>query len=164
MATPLSDSELDRLDDLLGRLPSDRAMNLEQVDGFAALVCTPDTVFPSEYLPVIGDGKLNRAGTLTGEEAQELIRLLLQHWDSVSGHLQSGNIYTPLLFQDETGTSLANDWAEGFTRGMQVRPELWATLLADDENAGALVPIFALAHEHDPPRSCDPILSQSRTR
>jgi uncharacterized protein len=37
------------------RLSSDkRAMNLEQIDGFlAALVCGPDDILQSEYLPEI---------------------------------------------------------------------------------------------------------------
>ena len=33
---------------------------------------------------------------------------------------------------------------------MELRREDWGPLLDDDENSGALVPIFALAHEHDP--------------
>jgi yecA family protein len=41
----LSDSELDRLSDVLERFGSKRAMNIEQLDGFlAALVCSHDEV------------------------------------------------------------------------------------------------------------------------
>jgi uncharacterized protein len=38
----------------------------------------------------------------------------------------------------------------GFMRGMGLRRRKWASLLDDEENAGPLVPIFALAHECDP--------------
>jgi hypothetical protein len=38
----------------------------------------------------------------------------------------------------------------GFTRGMKLRREEWADLFEDEEHAGLLVPILALAHEHDP--------------
>ena len=33
---------------------------------------------------------------------------------------------------------------------MGLRKQLWTTLVDDDENGGSVVPIFALAYEHDP--------------
>jgi len=52
---PLTDAEYDRLGSMLAR--SERAMNLEMVDGFfAALICGPETVPPSEYLRLIWGG------------------------------------------------------------------------------------------------------------
>ena len=33
---------------------------------------------------------------------------------------------------------------------MELRRVDWGPLLQDEENGGSLVPIFALAHEHDP--------------
>jgi hypothetical protein len=51
---PLTDAELERLSATLARFGDKRSMNLEQLDGFiAALVCGPDIVLPSEYLPEI---------------------------------------------------------------------------------------------------------------
>jgi uncharacterized protein len=51
---PLTDAETERLSAVLERLGDKRSMNLEQLDGFlAALVCCPDNVPPSEYLPEI---------------------------------------------------------------------------------------------------------------
>jgi Uncharacterised protein family (UPF0149) len=48
---PLTDAELDKLADVLKRFGDKRAMNLEMLDGFfAALICGPDDVPPSEYL------------------------------------------------------------------------------------------------------------------
>jgi len=45
---PLTDTEYDRLADALNRFHGDRAMNLEQLDGFfAALICGPEAVHPS---------------------------------------------------------------------------------------------------------------------
>ena len=56
---PLTDTELDRLDEALKRFGDKRAMNLEEVDGFfAALICCPDNVPPSEYLPEIWGGDM----------------------------------------------------------------------------------------------------------
>ena len=51
---PLTDAELDRLSATLARFGNDRAMNVEELDGFlAALVCGPDLVLPSEFLSEI---------------------------------------------------------------------------------------------------------------
>jgi Uncharacterised protein family (UPF0149) len=51
---PLTDAEFDRLSALLERFGNQRTMNVEELDGFlAALICSPDSVLPSEYLPEI---------------------------------------------------------------------------------------------------------------
>jgi uncharacterized protein len=51
---PLTDAELERLNQVLGRFENKHPMNLEQLDGFfAALIRGPVNVPPSEYLPVI---------------------------------------------------------------------------------------------------------------
>src|SRR2546421_3769271 len=45
---------LERLSAILERFGGKRSMNLEKLDGFiAALVCGPDIILPSEYLPEI---------------------------------------------------------------------------------------------------------------
>ena len=64
--------------------------------------------------------------------------------------MASDEVYVPLLLEDENGISPANDWANGFLRGMELRKAEWAALLDDEDHGGWLVPIFALAHEHDP--------------
>ena len=55
-----------------------------------------------------------------------------------------------LLLNDESGVACANDWANGFLRGMEMRRHGWADLMDDEEQGGSLVPILALAHEHHP--------------
>ena len=80
----------------------------------------------------------------------EFISVVTRHWNFISDTLRSGEVFVPLLLEDEHGVSHANDWASGFMRGMELRREDWAPLLDDEENGGLLVPIFALAHEHDP--------------
>jgi uncharacterized protein len=58
-AQPLTDIELGKLADVLGRFGDKRAMNLEMLDGFfAALICGPETVLPSDYLPQIWGGHM----------------------------------------------------------------------------------------------------------
>lgn len=58
-AQPLTDAEFDRLSSILERLSDNHSMNIEQLDGFlAALICGPEIVRPSEYLPVIWGGDM----------------------------------------------------------------------------------------------------------
>jgi uncharacterized protein len=149
---PLSDAELDRLSDLLSRFGAKGAMNLEQLDGFfAALIAGPDDVLPSEYLPEIwGDAMVNEDTFRAQAILQDFLSLVTRHWNAVSKTLRSGNVYTPLLLEDEHGVAHGNDWVNGFLGGMELRREDWNPLIDDEDNGGSLVPIFALAHEHDP--------------
>ena len=148
---PLTEEEYERVALMLGR--SERAMNLEMVDGFfAALICGPDMVRASEYLRVIwgGDRIGGEKGWRDEGEMQEFFDLIMRHWNSIAGPLSSGDVFVPFLLEDDDGVARANDWAEGFARGMRLRTEGWTRLFDDEKHAGLLVPILALAHERDP--------------
>jgi uncharacterized protein len=149
---PLSDPEFERLHDILARFGAKRAMNLEEIDGFlAALLCGPHDVPQSEYLSEIwGDNMVNEAAFEAQPNLQDFARLIIRHRDAIAHTLSSGDVFTPLLLEDDQGVARGNDWANAFLRGMELCKEEWAPLLDDDENGGALVPIFALAREHDP--------------
>jgi uncharacterized protein len=151
-AQPLTDVELDKLADVLKRFGDKRAMNLEVMDGFfAALICGPETVPPSEYLPQVwGDQIVNEPEFATKPMLQEFLSLVTRHWNATCEILLSGDIFLPLLLNDQNGVARGNDWANGFLRGMEMRRESWSVLMDDEENGGALVPILALAHEHHP--------------
>lgn len=54
MSGPLSETELDQLSDFLSGIKNPDALTLEGMDGlFSALIAGPQTVLPSEYLPLI---------------------------------------------------------------------------------------------------------------
>jgi uncharacterized protein len=142
----LATEDLERVAELLGR--SKEAMNLEMLDGFfAALICGPDIIPPSEYLPEVWGSE--QGGWQDEHELEEFFTLLARHWNAIASAINSGEPHLPLLLEDAHGLASGNDWATGFTRGMRMRREKWAALLDDDAHAGLLVPIFALAHEHD---------------
>ena len=161
---PLTDAELERLSGVLARFDNKHPMNLEQLDGFlAALICGPELVPPSEYLPQIcGDDMLLRDTIDAKSVLQDFLSLIMRHWNAIAYTLQSGHVFLPLLLEDENGTTRANEWAKGFLRGMELRRSEWSALLGDEEHGGWLVPILALAHEHDPNleiRSYDRLIS-----
>ena len=73
---PLTDPELDRLDEFLRASKGGKAMNIEELDGFfAALIAGPETVMPSEYYHHIFGG--------TMEDTCEFENLDQVTWSSV---------------------------------------------------------------------------------
>jgi uncharacterized protein len=157
-AHALTDAELDRLAHLLKHCGSKRAMNLEMLDGFlAALICSPEKRAAERVsLPEIwGSDETNEPIFESNSVLQELLSLIGRHWN-VTGHiLQSGEVFLPLLLNDEYGVAHANNWASGFVRGMGMRPN-WLALMEDQQHGGSLIPILALAHEHDPDPEMSP--------
>jgi uncharacterized protein len=149
---PLSDAEFDRLSSSLQRYGSKRASDLERLDGFlSALVCGPEEVATREYLAEIWAYDIVREDALAAQPLlQECVSLIRRHRDFILQTLESGNVFTPLLLGKGDGVYTANDWAVGFLFGMDLRKKEWAVLLNDKEHGGSLVPIFALANEHNP--------------
>jgi uncharacterized protein len=154
----LSDSEFDKLSDALGRFGGKHSMNLEQLDGFlTALVCGPDEVPRSEYLPKIwADNIVNEAAFAAQPLLRECVSLILRHQDFIYHTMESGDVFTPLLIENEDGICAGNDWAIGFLHGMELRRKRWSALFDDEEHGGSLIPILALANEHNPDPSMRP--------
>jgi uncharacterized protein len=163
---PLTDAELDRLGAFLKSCKGGRAMNVEQLDGFfAALIAGPEIVMPSEYYPEVFGGEMSDTyefGSL--DEANEILGLMMRHWNTIAGTLNKDEVYVPLLLHDENGAANGNDWAHGFMRGTLMRHDGWAELVDDDENGGCMVPIFMLHYEHDeePEMRPEPISPEKR--
>ena len=146
LSTALTETELDRLGAFLSQFP--RAMNLETMDGFfSALICAPEMVPMGEVMTQVWGEEAEFA---SDDEVQEITSLLMRHWNTISGALNGDDLYWPILLEDEAGKTNANDWAQGFYRGMELSGGSWTQLLGDDEHGGWIVPILALAHEHDP--------------
>jgi uncharacterized protein len=146
---PLTDAELDGLAEFLKSCKSGKGMNVEQLDGFfAALIAGPETVVPSEYYPEVFGGEMADAcefGSL--DEADEILDLMMRHWNTIASALYKGEVYVPLLLED--GMAHGNDWAQGFMRGMGMRHDGWAELVNDEQHGGCLIPMMMLYHEHD---------------
>ncbi len=81
----LSDKELDQLSDFLKNIgPS--ALSLEAVDGlFCALICGPELVQPSEYLPEIWGEDFVFDNQ---EDVALIVGLLMRHWNTIASTLR----------------------------------------------------------------------------
>jgi len=147
----LNDAELDRLGAFLRGCKGGRAMNMEELDGFfAALIAGPETVMPSEYNREVFGGEMSDACEFSSlEEANEILGLMMRHWNTIAGTLLKDEVYIPLLLEGEDGVAHGNDWARGFMRGMNIRHDGWAELVNDEEHGGWLIPMMMLYHEHD---------------
>ncbi|WP_200655680.1 YecA/YgfB family protein, partial [Paraburkholderia aspalathi] len=148
---PLTDDEFTRLAGFLDVIGTS-AMNIETLDGyFAALICGPDMVLPSEYLPEIWGEEFSFD---SDDQATEIMSLLMRHWNTIAEELRltldEPNVYLPVLLEGADGVAPGNDWAHGFMRGVQTRPESWSLLINDEDHGGAMLPIMMLHYEHDP--------------
>lgn len=123
---PLTETELDRIDQILKLHFGDDGLNVEAVDGiFAALVCSPKLVKPSEWMAILFGA--NRQWE-SEDEFQEILTLLMRHWNHVAARIDDGS-YEPLL---SIGTDAAGKdvvfphvWCWGFGIGMHVHHDLW---------------------------------------
>jgi uncharacterized protein len=158
---PLTEAEFDQVEAFLARCESDTAMNFEELDGFfSALIAGPEIIMPSEYLPKVFGGELSDACPFaTLEQVNEILGLMWRHWNNIAGTLAANEPYTPVLWGDENGEPMGNDWAYGFIRGVAMQSEAWSEHMTPDEDdpvTSFLVPMLVLAHEHDPDPSLRP--------
>jgi uncharacterized protein len=150
-AESLSDEDLERLERFLGHIGNERAMSVEELDGFfCALVAGPDLVMPSEYLDEVWGGELPDENAFASEEAaSEIVGLMMRHWNSIIAEFEQEQVYGPLYdAPDERGVP-GRRWARGFMRGARMRWRQWQPMFTD-ENEGQVVMIAVVAGEVDP--------------
>ncbi len=147
----LTDVELDRLAEFLSNSKGGQAMNVEEVDGFfAALIAGPEVVPPSEYLPEVFGGEMSETCEFAGlDEANDILGLIMRHWNGIAATLAKGDVHLPVLLEDDNGVCQGSNWSRGFMRGVDMRGAAWAELLNDDEQCGCVIPVLMLYHEHD---------------
>jgi uncharacterized protein len=125
------------LEKKLASLPIDSdAMLVSELDGFLAgiLVC-PDLIMPSEWLPLVwGDDEDTAPIFENSRQAEQLVGLVMEHYNTTAHDLQSGR-YAPVFEVDTRHDEVLWElWIDGFDTAMQLRPESWVTLLQSDED------------------------------
>lgn len=108
---PLTDAELDRLGDFLEGCKSGKAMNLEQLDGFfSALIAGPEPRRHRNTNWEIFGGEMSEAVEFSSlDEAQEILNLMMRHWNTIAATLYKGEIHVPVIAEDENGVAHGND-------------------------------------------------------
>jgi uncharacterized protein len=137
------------LDDLAQFLNSDSApqgcMDLSELDGFlAGLVAGPDTVPRGEYLAEVWDNEDPEYADDAEREAVE--EAIFDRYAAIEAGLDAAPLaYAAILWQDEAGTTVAEDWAAGFMQAVSLRAQAWQPALADEDASVLLIPIASLA-------------------
>ncbi len=120
-------------------------MDLSELDGFlAGLAAGPDDVPPEEFLSEVWD---NEEPDFASEaEAKAVTDAILGRKAEIEAGLDTSPVsYAPILWQDEAGTTVAEDWAAGFMQAMSLRAAEWQPALMDDDTSALLIPIASLA-------------------
>jgi uncharacterized protein len=147
----LSESDLDQLAEFLGANGNPDALTLEGMDGlFCALVASPESVLPHQYLPVIWGGDLpdeSAFGSL--EKADAMMSLIMRYWNSVIEDLEREGIHLPFIIEPGIDGIAGREWARGFMRGTRLAPTGWGELW-QEENEGQAMMIPIVAGEVDP--------------
>ncbi len=159
---PLSDEELSTLDDMLGKLPSDSALNIEALDGYlSALLLSPTPLHElpgSDWLPTVwgGDAEEGQPETFpfaSGKQKKRVILLVLRHLNSIAVNwANQPEAWEPIFSVAELDTedlTDAGDWALGFLSAVDLAPSAWKPLLEGADTAALLSPIMTLAGDDD---------------
>jgi len=151
---PLSDEELDSLDQLLQALPGEAAMNVEGLDGYlTALLVGPQLLQrlkSADWMPAVwgGDGA-GSAPFASQKQRKRAALLVLRHLRAIDRQLNlAPAAWEPVFSIAETASGElrvdAEDWCIGFLQAVALDPQGWAPLFDEPELGAALVPLALL--------------------
>lgn len=120
-------------------------MDLSELDGFmAGLAASPIEVPADEWLDEVWNGET--PAYANDDERGAVEGAIFKHYADVQAALDASPLaYAPILWQDASGNTVAEDWAAGFMQAVSLRPEAWKAALADDDASLLLIPIASLA-------------------
>ena len=139
---------LDELESLLDALPGD-PMGISELDGFlAGILVSPELIMPGEWLPMVWGAEKDGAPTFESElQAQQIVELIMQHYNAVARALQNGRGEYTALFDVDTRNddTLWEIWIEGFAHAISLCADAWAEwTITDRATQVALFGLFEL--------------------
>ncbi len=144
---PLTDAEYGELEDfLLSEDLPEGHMDIAMLDGFfTALAIGPNTLVPSQWLPVVwGETAEEPMQFESAEQMRRIVDLVMRMYNGCMQSLQEGiDEFEPLIYQREhegRTIPIIDEWCMGFMQGVQLDPEGWQPLIeAGEEDAAALL-------------------------
>jgi uncharacterized protein len=120
-------------------------MDLSELDGFlAGLTAGPEVVPRDEWLGEVWDNEEPHYADDAEQDAVE--QAIVDRYSAIEAELDATPLgYTAILWQDEAGTTVAEDWAAGFMQAVSLRVKAWQPALADEDASMLLIPIASLA-------------------
>lgn len=156
---PLSNEELGLLENFLlsGTCPEESMTSIEMVDGYmTALTVGPELPHPDVWISCIWDHEGGKEPSFSSEKEAALLReYLLRHMNSIAMQFEEDPegfmpLYEKISYQDDEEMGIAlEDWALGFTTGMELTHEAWKPFFSDDEVAVLAFPMFVLGRITD---------------
>jgi uncharacterized protein len=142
---PAGPNDLDALDEyLMSDHAPDDSMGLSELDGFlTAIVVGPETIPPSEWLPVIWGGV--EPEFQSGDEMRTVLGTIMGRYNEIVACLASDpDDFEPILWEGPEGDVIASDWAGGFLDAVALRPQAWKPLMEDSHAGVLMAPLFLL--------------------
>ncbi len=143
---PDSVSLFEELDEYLLQYGSDHSiLNVSELDGFfVALLCAPEMIKPSEWIPAIWGGKNQTPEWPDIDHANKFISAAMVFYNQVAQTLDDDS-FQALFFEKEVdGKSydVVDEWCDGFLRGMDLWPILSAANALVVEGALEVIRLF----------------------
>jgi uncharacterized protein len=123
------------------------SMLLCDLDGFlTALVVGPAPVPTGEWMDVVWGGETPRFADEAEREA--VIGALAHRLAEIEREVAAG-APEPVLGTGIGGEAIASDWAFGFVRAIQMRPEAWAPLAESARHSALMLPFLLLTADDE---------------
>ena len=149
VSKPLSDAEIDKLAEFLTSDETpEECMDLSTLDGFlTGLVIGPDTIMPSQWLPVVwGETKSDEMAWKSRKKAERIMDLVMRLYNTTVDAFQiDPPDFSPIMpVNDASGeeVTIIDEWCWGFMKSVGLAPESWQPLFDDEEQGGGLFPII----------------------
>jgi len=152
-SAPPSEEEFDELEAFLESSEPSPGLPMDAVDGMmAAIICGPDLIMPSEWMPAVWSHAMPQYESKA--QAQKIMDILMKWYNSVAAEINAST-YQPMMAVWEVEGSTEEveypeDWCLGFLEGMKFRSTVWETRAKNDaELMEMLDPIVNVAEASD---------------
>jgi uncharacterized protein len=156
---PLSLEEIEELEDFLASdsTPDECMTSMDMLDGYmTALIAGPEVPHPDIWISYIWDQENGEEPAYLSDDEASIVReYLLRHMNSIAMQFEEDPedflpLYERREYMDEDDMAFAvEDWALGFTMGMELTHESWKPFFNDDETAVLAFPMFVLGRITD---------------
>ena len=149
LSMPLDDFEYDELESFLLSLECDEAvLNISEFDGFiTAVVSCPETIAPSEWLPVIWGAAHNAPALESPADFDRLSGLMMRHLNTTAITLaEDPDGFEPWFMEnvvDGRTYLVVDDWCIGYMKGVMLRSDLWGQNDTDVIELLSPIPLFS---------------------
>jgi yecA family protein len=112
-----------------------------------AVIVAPSLIPPEEWMPFLIDDSFEG---LSAEQIEAVQELMMIEYRSILDSLAARDgSYEPYFCEDEDGSLITKDWAEGFLAGIELGGDRWARVLDSEDGPVDLVVPFILLQDEE---------------